>query len=211
MHPRYCVTPIHQGAKWEDREGLCPSGVEACLQTKEDSEKRTNAGEEQDPRAETDRSVYEIPCKECPEVYTGETKRTLKVRLSEHRQTVKRGDPKNGIAVHVQRPTIASTGKAPQFEEELKSSGWGELWKPSRSEKLPRTWTWTAASSYPWSGTLSSPTSHHPPHHLAPFCLVNACSFLPLLPLILCLFGKHCMPLYFTVYLVNIACLYTLL
>ena len=33
----------------------------------------------------------------------GETKRTLKVRLSEHRQAVKRGDPKNGIAVHVQK------------------------------------------------------------------------------------------------------------
>ena len=33
----------------------------------------------------------------------GETKRTLKVRLSEHRQAVKRGDPKNGTAVHVQK------------------------------------------------------------------------------------------------------------
>ena len=45
--------------------------------------------------------VCEIPCKDCPEVW--ETKRTLKVRLSEHRQAVKRGDPKNGIAVHVQK------------------------------------------------------------------------------------------------------------
>ena len=33
----------------------------------------------------------------------GETKRTLKVRLSEHRQVVKQGDPKNNIAVHVQK------------------------------------------------------------------------------------------------------------
>ena len=29
--------------------------------------------------------VYEVPCKDCPEVYVGEAKRTLKVRLSEHR------------------------------------------------------------------------------------------------------------------------------
>ena len=50
------VHPLHQGAKWEDSKGLCPSGGEARLQTKENSEKRTNAGEEQDPRAETDRS-----------------------------------------------------------------------------------------------------------------------------------------------------------
>ena len=47
--------PLHQGAKREDSKGLCPSGSEACLQTKENSEKRTNAGEEQGPRAETDR------------------------------------------------------------------------------------------------------------------------------------------------------------
>ena len=47
--------------------------------------------------------VYDIPCKECPEVYVGETKMTLKDRLSVHRQAVKRGDPKNGIVVHVQK------------------------------------------------------------------------------------------------------------
>ena len=54
------------------------------------SEKRNNAGEEQDPRAEADIGVvYEIPCKDCPEVHVGETKRTLKVSLSEHRQAAK--------------------------------------------------------------------------------------------------------------------------
>ena len=30
----------------------------------------------------------------------GRLKRTLKARLNEHKQAVKRGDPKNGIAVH---------------------------------------------------------------------------------------------------------------
>ena len=44
--------------------------------------------------------VYEVPCKDCNKTYIGETKRTLKVRLGEHKQAVKRGDPKNGIAVH---------------------------------------------------------------------------------------------------------------
>ena len=32
---------------------------------------------------------------------------------------------------------------------------------------------------------------HPPPHHLVPFCLVNACSFLPFLPSIFCLFAKR--------------------
>ena len=47
--------------------------------------------------------VYEVPCKDCPEGYVGETKRTLKVRMSEHRQAVRRGDPKNSIAVNFQK------------------------------------------------------------------------------------------------------------
>ena len=41
--------------------------------------------------------VYQVPCKDCCKV---ETKRTLKTRISEHKQAVKKGDEKNGIAVH---------------------------------------------------------------------------------------------------------------
>ena len=41
--------------------------------------------------------IYEVPCKKCPQTYIRETKRTLKVRLGEHKQAVKRGDPKNDI------------------------------------------------------------------------------------------------------------------
>ena len=33
--------------------------------------------------------MYEVPCKDCPEMYVGETKRTLNVRLSEHGQAVR--------------------------------------------------------------------------------------------------------------------------
>ena len=44
--------------------------------------------------------VYEVPCKECHLSYIGETKRTLRVRIGEHKQAVKRGGPRNGIAVH---------------------------------------------------------------------------------------------------------------
>ena len=44
--------------------------------------------------------IYEVPCKECHQAYIGETKRMLKVRLGEHKQAVKHGDPKNSTAVH---------------------------------------------------------------------------------------------------------------
>ena len=45
--------------------------------------------------------VYQVPCKDCDGVYTGESKRTLKVRLTDHRRAVVRSDVNNGIAVHV--------------------------------------------------------------------------------------------------------------
>ena len=44
--------------------------------------------------------VYEVPCKECYLTYIGETRRTLKVRIGEHKQAVKRGNPRNRIVVH---------------------------------------------------------------------------------------------------------------
>ena len=47
--------------------------------------------------------LYEVQCNNCEEVYVGETGRTLKKRISEHKQAVKRCDQKNGIAVLVMR------------------------------------------------------------------------------------------------------------
>ena len=44
--------------------------------------------------------VYEVPCGECNHVYIGETGRTLRKRLTEHKAAVKKCDTKNGIAVH---------------------------------------------------------------------------------------------------------------
>ena len=47
--------------------------------------------------------VYEVPCKDCDGVYVGETGRTLKKWISEHKQAVRHMDDKSGIAVHIQR------------------------------------------------------------------------------------------------------------
>ena len=44
--------------------------------------------------------MYQVPCKHYNRTYIGETKRTLRVRLGEHKQAVRRGDPTNGITVH---------------------------------------------------------------------------------------------------------------
>ena len=44
--------------------------------------------------------VYELHCITAHLSYIGETKRTLRVRIGEHKQAVKWGDLRNGIAVH---------------------------------------------------------------------------------------------------------------
>ena len=46
--------------------------------------------------------VYFIPCAECSTTYIGETGRTLKVRMAEHRRAVENKDYKKGIAMHFQ-------------------------------------------------------------------------------------------------------------
>ena len=45
--------------------------------------------------------VYQVPCKDCHQLYMGETEWTLKVRLAEHRRAVQKSDVNNGIAMHV--------------------------------------------------------------------------------------------------------------
>ena len=42
--------------------------------------------------------IYLVPCAKCESVYIGETGRTLKKKISEHKGAVKRHDVKNGIA-----------------------------------------------------------------------------------------------------------------
>ena len=44
--------------------------------------------------------VYEVTCRECRKTYVGKMKRTLRLRLGEHKQAVKKGNLKNGIVVH---------------------------------------------------------------------------------------------------------------
>ena len=45
--------------------------------------------------------IYEIPCKDCEKLYIGETGRTLKKRVSEHKQAVRKFNMNNGVAAHV--------------------------------------------------------------------------------------------------------------
>ncbi|BHF73432.1 hypothetical protein SprV_0401651300 [Sparganum proliferum] len=44
--------------------------------------------------------VYQIPCRDCPRHYTGQTGRRLSSRITEHKRAVRRGDPLSQVATH---------------------------------------------------------------------------------------------------------------
>ena len=79
--------------------------------------------------------VYQVLCKDCSKVYTGEIKRTLKTRISEHKQAVKKGDEKNGIVPIP--PATTLTGREHGFMGQHGASGRGEQWKQSGSVLNP--------------------------------------------------------------------------
>ena len=131
-------TPNFKGLSKKIAKVCVPLGVKPVFIPKKTLKRELMQVKNRIPEQKQTGVVYKIPCKDCPEVYVGETKRTLKVRLSEYRQAVKRGDPKNGTAVHVQMTnhSINWEGATVQRAEGF----WlRELWKPSRSGKSPRT------------------------------------------------------------------------
>ena len=63
--------------------------------------------------------IYSIPC-ECGAVYIGETCRTIKQRLEEHKRAVRIGDPSNAIALHTNSNLHSiQWGESKVIEQEL--------------------------------------------------------------------------------------------
>ena len=78
--------------------------------------------------------VYSIPCADCPATYIGETRRTLKVRMAEHKWAVKSKDSLNEIAVYVQKTAHNINWQDARILAKKKIGEEGSL-RPSRSNK----------------------------------------------------------------------------
>ena len=77
--------------------------------------------------------VYKVSCKDCKKTYNWETNRTLKVRLREHRQAVKRGTPRMELQCMPIMPSMQLIGLGQKGGEWKPTIGGKELSKPSRS------------------------------------------------------------------------------
>ena len=77
-----------------------PLGVKTVMKTADTLRSQLVKVKQAMPSSKKKGVIYEIPCKDCPCVYIGETGRTLEKRLSEHKAAVKKNDPKNSVAVH---------------------------------------------------------------------------------------------------------------
>ena len=98
--PKLLHLPYVKGVS-ERIEKMCrPLGVKTVMKTADTLRSRLVKVKQAIPSTKKKGVIYEIPCKDCPRVYIGETGRTLEKRLSEHKAAVKKNDPKNGIAVH---------------------------------------------------------------------------------------------------------------
>ena len=159
--PMILCTPYIRGLSEKIAKVCAPLGVKPVFRPKRTLKRELMQVKNRPPERKQTGVVYEIPCKDCPEVYVGETKRTLKVRLSEHRQAVKWGDPKNGIAVHVQKTNHCINWEGATVQRRAEGFWLRRTVEAIQIKKPPRTWTWTAASSYLWSGP---PSSNHTPY-----------------------------------------------
>ena len=79
-------------------KNLINFNIEICNQTSTTIKDITRNTPNKPP--ESNACIYSIPCTGCNSVYIGQTSRTLKQRLDEHRRALKSADPKNALVIH---------------------------------------------------------------------------------------------------------------
>ena len=92
--------PYVRGLSKKIEKTCGPLGVKAIFKPQSTLKQQLVRVKQKMPEEKRKEVVYQVPCKDCPKVYIGETKRTLKIRISEHKQAVRRRD-ENGITLHV--------------------------------------------------------------------------------------------------------------
>ena len=80
--------------------------------------------------------MYQILCNNCDHVYTGESKRTLKIHMAEDRWTVQKSNPNNDIAVHIAKSHHSIEARVVKSVQGYWDTGNKKLWKASKSRRV---------------------------------------------------------------------------
>ena len=101
--PKTTLTlPYIRGLSEAIRRVLTPLGVKLVLRPLRTLRQMLVHPKDPVPIEERKGVVYSIPCVECSSVYIGQTGRSLKQRISEHRRALKNGDVQmSALAEHV--------------------------------------------------------------------------------------------------------------
>ena len=94
------ILMIHPRPQLRNRKSMHPTLGNSNLQTHKTLRQTLMNVKNCIPEEKKREVAYEVPCKECPLSYVGEMKRTVRVRIGEYKQAVKRGDLRNSIDVH---------------------------------------------------------------------------------------------------------------
>ncbi|BHF77623.1 hypothetical protein SprV_0602073100 [Sparganum proliferum] len=71
--------------------------------------------------------VYQIPCRDCPRHYTGQTERQLSPRITQHKRAVRRGDPLSQVANHTLEEGHEVNLGSTRIEARASNKTWREL------------------------------------------------------------------------------------
>ena len=98
--PKVLYLPYIRGVSERIERGCRNLGVRTVFKSRNTLRQTLMNVKSRTPRECKRGAVYEIPCADCDSVYIGETGRSLKDRIKEHKYAVNRGDMKNGVAAH---------------------------------------------------------------------------------------------------------------
>lgn len=98
------IDQLNEGLKMTNFKLVTLTGVKTCNKIMKHSSTRTSKDENKTS------IVYKIPCSGCNLAYYGETKKTLKDRMNQHRADVRHHRTSNSLVVHIEK-----CGKLPDW------------------------------------------------------------------------------------------------
>ena len=81
-------------------KNLCKLDIQVATNTSTTIKDLTKKGREKQPPSQSKAGIYMVPCADCDQFYVGETARTLKKRIYEHKRALQLDNHLNALVGH---------------------------------------------------------------------------------------------------------------